>query len=84
MVRRATSLQKTEDAGRALVHLNAELAKRLNLSGDVIEVFCEEVSVILPYVIDESIPNQTIIIASGLENVALPGGPYSIVEIRAL
>jgi NADH-quinone oxidoreductase subunit G len=84
LVRRAKSLQQTEDAGRPLVHFNAILASRLNLKSEYVEITCDAMRSVLRYVIDESVPDNTIMLASGLANIDLAGGPYSVVKICSL
>jgi len=83
LVRRAPSLQKMQDAGIAMIYLNVRLSERLKLSGKKLKVVAKEVSVSLPWMIDESLPDNTVLVWGGLkETMALE--PYQVVQLRDL
>lgn len=87
LVRRAAALQKTADAPKLEMRLNAKLAAFLKLSGSHAEVRTEsmvpEQRLRLPFVIDESVPDQCVIIPGGLAETIPLGLPYARIEIRA-
>ncbi len=79
LVRRAKSLQATADAGDSTVRFNQELAIQLKLKADQLVQITGTHSVrMLPFVIDERVPNHTILISDGdIES-------YSTVEIKGV
>lgn len=83
IVRRAKSLQKTKAAGKPVVLLNTEMAKRCGLTKtSLAEIQGQDKSIKLPVAIDDGIPNGCLLINSGqLETVAL-GKPYSELDIK--
>lgn len=87
VVRRAASLQKTKDAGNAFVHFNNALANRFQLglsSSNRVRVKSQEVTVDLPFIIDDKVPDNTIMIYTGILGAAILGAPYSVVEMERI
>jgi NADH-quinone oxidoreductase subunit G len=61
--RRAAALQKTGQGSDGRVHLNAELAQRLDLGEEgKIRLQQEEVEVVLPFVLDAHVPENTVLV----------------------
>lgn len=84
LVRRASSLQKTKDAGRPFVILNKALARRLGLEeGKLARVIYQDAQCMLNILIDEAIPNETVFIPLALHKTVYLGRPYNRVEIYA-
>lgn len=84
LVRRAKSLQQTKDAGKALIRLNKRLANHLGLTENIARVNHEGMSLTLPYKVDDSIPDQCVIIDSGIAETIVLGGSYTPVLIQAI
>jgi len=84
LVRRAKSLQSTKNAGDAVLHLNNRLASRLGLTGDRALVTCQGMSLTLSFVMDESVPDNSAVIASGIPETVSLGGPYTMLEIQGM
>lgn len=84
LVRRATSLQKTKDAGLPNVILNVNLATRLGLQdGQLARVVYQDVQCMLGTIVDNAIPDETVFIPLGLNKTIYLGRPYRRVEIYA-
>jgi NADH-quinone oxidoreductase subunit G len=82
LVRRASSLQKTQDAGEAIFYLNTRLVERLKLSGKRLKVIAKEVSVTLPFTIDDNLPDNTVLVWGGLKETIALGEPYQVVQLE--
>ncbi len=83
-VRRANSLQQTQDAGENILYLNTQLSIRLKLTEGRVRVNSEGMSLSLPYLIDDTVPENTVIIPACLEKTIALGKPYAIVEIEGV
>lgn len=82
LVRRAKSLQSTQDAGSNAVHLNHALASRLGLlDANEAQVSSADDCLILPLVIDDTVPDHSAMIFSGMEATILLGGAYCPVKL---
>lgn len=77
LVRRAKSLQKTKDAGDAVIRMNQSLATRLALKGHQARVIHQGIKVILSFEIDNTVPDNSVLIASGIPETVSVGGPYA-------
>jgi len=84
LVRRADSLQKTEAARNFLLHLNSALANRLKLVGKCAKVFCNGFNLTIPFVIDEAVPDNSVVIPAAIDDCISLGGPYAVVKIQAI
>lgn len=85
LVRRAKSLQKTQDAGKPLVYLNAALAKHLHLlQHKHVRVTVNDANIILPFVIDERIPDKTVMMSGGILETIKLGAPYTVVNLEGV
>jgi len=84
LVRRAKALQQTEDAGSASLRLNDSLVKRLNLTENRANVLSNGEFLTLPYVIDERVPDNSILIDAGIRETMVLGEPYRALEIKAI
>lgn len=85
LVRRASSLQKTQDAGKAAIYLNQNLADALHLTGDWAQIILEhENHLTLPLVIDETVADKSVVIQSGIPETISCGAPYARIKIRAI
>jgi NADH-quinone oxidoreductase subunit G len=82
ILRRAAALQQTADAGQAALYLNTVLADRLGLKqGSQAWVHTPSGQWLLPCIIDESIPNGSVMIPQGLEKTRAIGLPYAKLRI---
>jgi NADH-quinone oxidoreductase subunit G len=84
LVRRAESLQKTKDAGNASIRLNKHLMSRLGLTENRARVNHAGMSLTLPFVLDDSIPDHCVFIDGGIAETIVLGGSYTSVEIQAI
>lgn len=82
LVRRAKSLQATRDAGDNSVYLNKRLAESLQLQGEKIRVISNGLSLTLPYKIDDTLPDYSVLIYSGIKETVALGGAYAVVELQ--
>ncbi|HHO59101.1 MAG TPA: NADH-quinone oxidoreductase subunit G, partial [Thiotrichales bacterium] len=84
VTRRAASLQKTVDAQTLCVRINSGEAARAGLGeATSVKVTQGENSAVLPLLIDESIPDASVWIASGLEGSDLLGEAFAGVTIES-
>jgi NADH-quinone oxidoreductase subunit G len=83
LVRRATALQQTADAGRAVIRLNPADAERLGITdeGDA-SVKQNGYQASLPVAIDESLPEGCVGISTGLAETAGLGQPFGDVSVE--
>ena len=85
LLRRATSLQKTQDAQTISVSINAEEANRLGVTGsDSVLVKQGEASAPLSLIIDENIPTGTAWIPLAVKGNELLGNAYGDVVIESV
>ncbi|MBT8118805.1 MAG: molybdopterin-dependent oxidoreductase, partial [Gammaproteobacteria bacterium] len=85
IVRRAASLQNTVDAQSICVRLNSAEAERLGVSAaSTVTVKQGDSSVVLPLVIDESIPDASAWIPMAVEGNDLLGSAFAAVSIEAM
>ncbi len=71
LVRRAKSLQATQSANLPAISFNSAMANHLKLVGGHVKVITEGVSEVLAYTINESIPDNTILMPGGVPYVSL-------------
>jgi NADH-quinone oxidoreductase subunit G len=87
LVRRAGALQQTMDAPKVEMRLNAKLAAHLKLEGHTASVQAlttgQAQKLRLPFIIDESVPDQCVVIPGGLIATLSLGLPYARIEIHA-
>lgn len=85
IVRRATSLQKTTERENAgCLRLNTSLANKYKLKEGVrARLVHQGAHCLLPVLLDESVANNTVIVAMGLKETVNLGSPYGVVEIYA-
>jgi NADH-quinone oxidoreductase subunit G len=83
LVRRATALQQTKDAGEAVIRLHPNEAKRqgLNTAQNAL-VKQNGYHVTLPVSLDESIPEGCVWISTGLSKTAMLGQPFGEVIVE--
>lgn len=83
LVRHARPLQDTSDAIAAAIYLNAVTAQRAGVADEnsalAVQGSC---SITLPLVIDESIPDDCVMIPVALEETAALGAAYGPIELR--
>jgi len=84
LVRRAASLQKTQESQLARVYLNPALIQRLNLTGTKVRVISRGLSLTLPFVEDNTVPEHVVMIPAGLQETVVLGGPYEVVDLHAV
>lgn len=83
IVRRAPSLQKTPDALFTGVHMNAAQAKTLGLmTARFVSVQQNDHKVELPLVLDETIPERAVYLASGLRETVGLAAAYQSIKIK--
>jgi NADH-quinone oxidoreductase subunit G len=83
LVRRASALQQTADAGRAVIRLNPAEAERLGLSEEgEASVKQNGYQASLPVAIDESLPEGCVGISTGLAETAGLGQPFGDVSVE--
>ena len=83
LVRRASALQQTGDVADGVVHFNTSYAERLGLNGkDSVKVIQEDAQLELGYVIDDRIPNDTVMIHSGNPQTVALGGWFADVTVK--
>ncbi len=83
LVRRAQPLQDTTDAIVAAIYLNAATALRAGVANeDNVQAVQGSCSVSLPLVIDESIPDECVMIPVALEETSALGAAYGVIELR--
>jgi len=82
LLRRSKPLQMMQGS-MATVRLNSALAQKLGiLSGGTVRVKVKEAMVKLPVMIDEHVPDRTVIIPMGIPETVALGAPYETVEIQ--
>ena len=64
------------------MYLNTQLSLRLKLARGKARVTIEGMSLTLPYLIDDLVPDNTVVVASGLKNTIALGKPYGVVEVE--
>ena len=85
LVRRATALQKTEDANVAYVKINAKQASALNLIGaEKVCVKQNNKTTVMLLMIDESVADNNISIPAGLVETAGLGGAYGAITVEKI
>jgi NADH-quinone oxidoreductase subunit G len=82
LVRRAESLQKTPDGLFTGVHINAKEAKRLDLKTQRVRVTQNDVTLTMPLVIDDTIPDGAVYLPSGLRETAGLGSAYQAIQLE--
>ncbi|MGA2655389.1 MAG: NADH-quinone oxidoreductase subunit NuoG [Gammaproteobacteria bacterium] len=82
LVRRAASLQKTPDGLFTGVHMNARQADSLGLKSEQVKVTQNNISLTLPLVLDETIPEGAVYLASGLRETTGLGAGYQTIKIE--
>ncbi len=83
LVRNAAALQQTQDISDGLVHINSKFAVKLSLSdGDQISITQGEETARLGYLIDERVPDNTVLIYAAHPNVVALGPWFSEVSIE--
>ncbi|MBW9263336.1 MAG: NADH-quinone oxidoreductase subunit NuoG [Candidatus Thiodiazotropha sp. (ex. Lucinisca nassula)] len=83
LVRRATALQKTQDAGSDTIRLHPEEAARLGLDGsDTALVKQNGNQIDLPLQLDERIPQGCVWISTSLERTSTLGQPFGEVTVE--
>ncbi|MCG7992680.1 MAG: NADH-quinone oxidoreductase subunit NuoG [Candidatus Thiodiazotropha lotti] len=83
LVRRATALQQTQDAGSDTIRLHPEEAARLGLEGsDTALVKQNGNQIDLPLQLDERIPQGCVWISTGLERTSTLGQPFGEVTVE--
>ncbi len=83
LVRRARPLQDTSDAIAAAIYLNAATALRAGVADeDRVQAVQGSCSVSLPLVIDDSIPDECVMIPVALEETSALGAAYGAIELR--
>jgi NADH-quinone oxidoreductase subunit G len=83
LVRRATALQQTQDAGSDAIRLNPEEAARLGLDGsDTALVKQNGYQIDLPLQLDERIPSGCVWISTSLERSSMLGQPFGEVTVE--
>ncbi len=82
LVRRARSLQKTKDAESPTVRLNAAMANKFNLKAGILaKLVYQGAQCLLPVVLDESVPDNSVVVPNGVKETIYLGDPYSAIEI---
>jgi len=83
IVRRAPSLQQTQDARQEAIYINRELARRLGLDeGQQAMATQGEGQALLPIVLDDRIPDGCVLIPSALPGTRRLGASTAGVELR--
>jgi len=82
LVRRAKSLQATQDAGTDCVFLNSHLLERLKISGQKIQVTTNNGVFKLPFAINDQLPNNTVFVWGGRQATFKLGAAYQIVQLK--
>jgi len=83
LVRRAPALQQTIDIADGAVHLNNGLATRLGLNGNnKVTVEQQGTSLQMDYIVDDRLPENTILIHAAQPATVLLGAWFSDVSIR--
>lgn len=83
MVRRATSLQATQDAhAEPVIEINAAMAQHLNVAHDeLVKVNSQNNSVILKLCINDRLADHTAVVYQANPNTLMLGTPYTKLEI---
>ncbi|MFA6037733.1 MAG: NADH-quinone oxidoreductase subunit NuoG [Legionellales bacterium] len=84
LVRRAESLQKTVDGTFTGLHINAAQAKRLGLNTEYVKAKQDDFAITAPLIIDETIPDGAVYLASGLRETAGLGAAYQAIQLEAV
>jgi NADH-quinone oxidoreductase subunit G len=83
LVRRATALQQTKDAGEAVVRLHPNEAERQGLNTAENALIKQNgYQATLPVALDESIPEGCVWISTGLSKTAMLGQPFGEVTVE--
>ncbi|MCU7914557.1 MAG: NADH-quinone oxidoreductase subunit NuoG [Candidatus Thiodiazotropha sp. (ex Gloverina cf. vestifex)] len=83
LVRRASALQQTQDAGSAVIRLHPAEAQRLGLASEELALVKQNgYQVNLPLELDESIPEGCAWISTGLVATATLGQPFGEVTVE--
>ena len=85
LVRRASSLQQTEDANTACVKVNTKQSDALKLQGaKKVCVKQNDKTTVMPLVIDDGVADNNISIPSGLVETAGLGGAYGAITVEKI
>ena len=86
MTRRAEPLQATHDAQQACIRVNATTlaAQGLSDAAEQIRVSQDEVSVVLPLCVDNSLADDVVYLATGLQESAGLGAPFAPVQLESV
>ncbi|MEW8028871.1 MAG: NADH-quinone oxidoreductase subunit NuoG [Candidatus Thiodiazotropha sp.] len=83
LVRRATALQQTKDAGEAVIRLHPNEAERQGLnSAENALIKQNGYQATLPVALDESIPEGCVWISTGLRTTSMLGQPFGEVTVE--
>jgi NADH-quinone oxidoreductase subunit G len=83
LVRRATALQQTKDAGEAVIRLHPSEAERQGLNPAENALIKQNgYQATLPVALDESIPEGCVWISTGLSKTAMLGQPFGEVTVE--
>jgi NADH-quinone oxidoreductase subunit G len=83
LVRRATALQQTKDAGEAVIRLHPNEAERQGLNTAENALINQNgYQATLPVALDESIPEGCVWISTGLNKTAMLGQPFGEVTVE--
>ncbi len=75
-------MQKTPDGLFTGLHMNAVLAATLGLTTGSVKVQQDEGSVTVPLIIDETVPQGSVYLASGLRETVGLGRGYQTIHIQ--
>ncbi len=85
MVRRSKPLQDTLKPNIVAIHINSELAKRLNLRDSELAILQQQdKKITLPVKIDDAVATDTVCVMSGLVETAGFGCAFGEIELRSL
>ena len=83
IVRRAESLQKTSDAKAPNVYLSTlEFGKLAIKNGDYVKLTQENGSVILPAMLDQSLPENVVRVAAGVSATQGLGAMFGAIKVE--
>ena len=85
LVRRATALQKTDDANVACVKTNTKQAGALKLQGaEKVCIKQNDTTIVMPFIIDDGIADNNISIPAGLIETVGLGGVYDAITVEKI
>jgi NADH-quinone oxidoreductase subunit G len=83
LVRRASALQQTRDAGEAVIRLHPKEAERRGLNADESALIKQNgYQATLPVALDPSIPEGCVWVSTGLSKTAMLGQPFGEVTVE--